>query len=269
MEKLKGKTLLIGKEPVNGSLSLTISPLEGQTKAFSIGLPKSVPDSVSRCKPAEGIAHAKLDIDSNGVMKLTNLKDSNVTFVNGSEIKTKKVELSSRIELGMDKYSLNLNEVITAARKVAEKFGPKEVPIFDIAPLRKVWEKYDHRQIKRQKKQRRLGLYASAGMVFTLGGTALSFLAEKVGMGDVMKDIMPFLAATGGVVFLISFYLRAKDKSIEDAHDATEEFQETYTCPNPECNRFLGMQSFKMLKKQSRMVCPHCKCKFVDSSENQ
>ena len=71
MEQLKGKTILIGKEPSQGRLLVA---LPGSGKSAAIGLPGSVPASVSRCRPAEGIAHAKISIDQSGNIILTNLK---------------------------------------------------------------------------------------------------------------------------------------------------------------------------------------------------
>ena len=94
MDRLKGKTILIGKEPGQGRLLVSVS---GKT---AVGASNSVPNSVSRCKVAEGVAHAKITVDQSGNMVLTNMKTENVTYVNGSEIASKRILPSNTVELG-------------------------------------------------------------------------------------------------------------------------------------------------------------------------
>ena len=114
MERLKGKTILIGKEPGQGRLLVAI---QGNGKSAAIGAPGSVPACVSRCKPSEGVAHAKITVDQTGNMTITNMKPQNVTFVNGSEIASKRVSSSNTVELGKDRFSINLPVVIETAKK--------------------------------------------------------------------------------------------------------------------------------------------------------
>ena len=91
IENLKGKTILVGKEPGNGRLFVSVK-INGQPKTAAIGEMNSVPNSVSRCKPAENTAHCKIEVDATGNLIVTNLKPQNVTYVNGAEIVSKKVK---------------------------------------------------------------------------------------------------------------------------------------------------------------------------------
>ena len=83
MDKLKGKTIYIGKEQEHGRLIVAV---QGYNETAQLGSPGSVPKSVSRCMPSEGVAHAKISVDPNGDMTLVNMKQQNVTYVNGAEI---------------------------------------------------------------------------------------------------------------------------------------------------------------------------------------
>ena len=144
MERLKGKTILIGKEPGQGRLLVAI---QGNGKSAAIGAPGSVPACVSRCKPSEGVAHAKITVDQTGNMTITNMKPQNVTFVNGSEIASKRVSSSNTVELGKDRFSINLPVVIETAKKIVTVVGPQppQPPTnptkkFNISHLKRVWD---------------------------------------------------------------------------------------------------------------------------------
>lgn len=259
MTNLKGKTILIGKEEGQGRLCVAVGG-----KVAALGQLGSVPASVSRCMPQKGMAHAKISVDNDGTMTITNMKSANVTYVNGIEVMSKHISPNSQVALGKDMFAINLNKVLAIAEKleeVSELPAPRE---YNISHLRRVWNDYHNKTIDRQKHQQRLGLVSSAGMLFTFGGGALMALGGKMGLDGIMQDLMPYLTAIGGIVFILSFVLRSRDKSIENAERTTEEFQEHYVCPNPDCNKFLGNISYKLLKKQYGMQCPYCKCKYVE-----
>lgn len=252
------KTILIGKEPGQGRLYVAVGD-----KVVAVGQPNSVPGSVSRCNPQQGVAHARIDIDSEGGLTVTNLKPANVTYVDGMEVMSKRISESSQLALGKDRYVVDLKTVLAVVSKLS---GGKDVAekTFGITHLRRVWDDYHAKTLERQKHQQKLGLMSSAGMLFTFGGGALMALGGKMGLDGIMRDLMPYLTATGGIVFILSFVLRSKDKSIEMADKNLEEFQEEYVCPNPECGKFLGNLSYRLLKKQYDMHCPYCKCKYIE-----
>ena len=94
---LKGKTILVGKEPGNGRLFVSVK-INGQPKTAAIGEMNSVPNSVSRCKPTENTAHCKIEVDNSENITVANLKPQNVTYVNGAEIVSKKVKQNGMLK---------------------------------------------------------------------------------------------------------------------------------------------------------------------------
>ena len=108
-ELLKGKTILIGREPGKPCLLVAVS-INGVYKAAEMADCLPVPDSVSRCKVAEGSAHCKLEIDVAGSVRLINLKAANLTYVNGVAVESKKVSESDNIALGREKYAVSLKK---------------------------------------------------------------------------------------------------------------------------------------------------------------
>lgn len=270
MERLKGKTILVGKEPGQGRLLVAV-----QGKAAAIGSPGCVPNCVSRCKPTENFAHAKIVIDQNGNITLSNMKSQNVTFVNGSEIASKRINQSNTVELGKDRFSVSVPLIIETAKKIVGAPTPKPEPKpnpnpkpvprkYNIKHLQAIYEEYHTNIIARQKKQKKLGILASCSMFFTIGGGAIAAVANKLGMGETAQDYIWILPVVGFIVFFISMYMRIKDTSIEDADSSNLEYTKRFVCPNPECGKFLGNMPYELMKAQYSMQCPHCKCEFVE-----
>lgn len=277
MDRLKGKTILIGKEPGQGRLLVSVM---GKTAA--IGSPNSVPGSVSRCKVAEGVAHVKIAIDQSGNMVMTNMKSQNVTYVNGSEIASKRVLPSNTVELGKDHFKINLPVVIETAKKIVNVSGGNggqggnggnsgnggkpvsPVKKFNIKHLEAIYNDYHSKVIERQRKQKKLGILASCSMFFTIGGSAFAALANKMGMGETAQDYLWILPVVGFIVFFISMYMRIKDTSIEDADATNLEYTKRFVCPNPDCGKFLGNMPYELMKTQYSMQCPYCKCEYVE-----
>lgn len=271
MYRLKGKTILIGKEPGQGRLLVAIP---GNGKSAAIGAPNSVPASVSRCKPAEGMAHAKITVDQNGDMVLTNMKSQNVTFVNGSEIASKHISSVNSVELGKDRFGINLPLVIETAKKIAEfspapqpQPEPQPVKKFNISHLENVWNDFHDKGLEIKKRQKAQGVNASLPMFFTMGGGAITFVLSFI-LGEQYKKEIQILAGilvVIGLILLIYFFIKRKnDTSIEEIEKIAEDFQDRFVCPNPECNKFLGTMSYKLMKRQYSMHCPYCKCEFVE-----
>lgn len=273
METLKGKTILIGKEPGQGRLLVAVGG-----KAAALGAPGSVPTSVSRCKTMEGVAHVKITVDHGGNMVLTNMKPQNVTYVNGAEIESKRVLPSSTVELGRDRFSLSLPAVLETARKIsvaapqqssAAASAPEPEKVVNIRHLAAVYDDYHTQGIDRQKKQKKLGILASCSMFFTIGGGAFAAIANKLGIGETAQDYLWILPVVGFIVFLVSMYMRVNDNSIEDADTLNQQYQRRFVCPN--CGKFLGNMSYELLKtqcadpKDRKMRCPHrCGAVFVE-----
>lgn len=271
MDRLKGKTILIGKEPGQGRLLIAI---QGNGKTAVIGSPGAVPACVSRCKPTEGVAHAKITVDQGGNMVLTNMKSQNITYVNGTEIASKRISSANTVELGVDRYSISLSAVIETAKKIVGAPNPNPEPKkYSISHLERIWDDFHDKGMEIKKRQKEQGVYASLPMFFTMGGGAITFVLSFI-FGDNYKNeiqiISGLLVVAGLMMLVYSFSRRKNDTSIEDLERISEDFQLRYVCPNPDCNKFFGTVSYKLLKNQLRshkdkkMYCPRCGCELVE-----
>lgn len=269
MDKLKGKTILVGKEPGQGRLLVSV---KGLGKSAAIGTPGCVPACVSRCRAAEGIAHAEIAVDASGNMVITNMKPQNVTYVNGSEIVSKRVTPTSTVELGKDRFAISLPTVIETAKKLMA-IAPGPVPPpgpqpggvpgkpqpsvqkFNISHLEYVWTDLQTKRKAIQEKQKKINLVRTACGLFTLCAMPTIAIFGPVGYA---------LTGVGIVGNLYSFFGLKNDNTSEVLEQMNEDFQDRYVCPNPDCGKFLGNLSYKLLKKQYSMHCPYCKCEYVE-----
>lgn len=276
MDNLKGKAILIGKEPERGRLLISIA---GTTKMGALGADGCVPACVSRCLPASGVAHARIDIDDAGHLKITNLKSQNVTYVDGTAVITKIVRPDSVVELGMDRYRIDLAAVLKVAEKLlAVKVGGKvqggksqpgvqsgnQTPgvkpqppklKYTINHLEGVWLEQLARRKEVRDKQKKVNLIRTGCGAFSMLTVPCSF---------VLGPVAYVFTGIGLLGTVYSFVGLKNDDAAQKMEEITEEFQDKYVCPNPDCNKFLGNMSYKLLKKQYSMHCPYCKCEYVE-----
>ncbi len=257
------RKILIGKEPGNGRLMIGFTA-KGKMQTVAIGAPNSVPGSVSRYNGDQGSAHLSVDINNDGGLLVTNLKEQNVTYVNGVEIMTKQIAPDTTVELGKDRYPINIQDILKVVEKILRVAEPEEPKTYNIRHLESVWNKFHQQNIELQKRARKQGLHARIPMFFTMGAGAISSIAFACGWGDAVKGLCLALTIIGLVIMFYSFLKSKNDTSIEDRERYMEEFQEKYICPNPKCGKFLGNFSYKLMKRQYSMTCPHCKCKFTE-----
>lgn len=212
---------------------------------FNLGVAGSVPTSVSR-------KHCKLVINGDR-MSIENLKDLNVTFVDGNQVFSKVITANSHVQLGNEKYNLPLKEIIglVAPKKTAKPSKPeKEVPTFSLAPLEAVWNEYDRLKLELQqgnenrakKQQKKMGLRMAASAAAIVINPIIGFIANGV-MGASM------MASSNNESNAV--LLRKLD----------EELDNTYKCPNPECGRPFGPIPYRRLKYKPK--CPSCGCKYT------
>lgn len=297
MERLKGKSILIGKNPSQSNLLIAV---RGMNKTGVAGNPGSVPNSVSRCMPADGVAHASIDIDHNGNMTITNLKRMNITYVNGSQVESKRIDHHSTIELGRDRYRVNTEMVLDAARKLVGHpgiNGPGPGPVgghagghpgmngqaggpvggqisgpapgsqagkkvVNISHLATEYKEY-HAYIKKLKDhQKMVNSMQRVPMFFTMGSGVLSSLAVALEWDVTVRYLCFGLTMLGLILSVVFFFISKNDKTPEKIEQAQEQYQDRFVCPS--CGKFLGNSSYKLLKRQYGMSCPYCKCKYVE-----
>lgn len=270
MNNLRGRTILVGKEPQNGRLLISVN-INGKPEKVPIGNPNSVPLSVSRCKPEENIAHCKIVVDANGKMKVHNLKSQNVTYVNGMEIAIRTVQMGDELQMGIDRYSIPLATILNAASQMVDKKIPPSSKGFSIRPLERVWDSYNQQIISIKKRSHDLAAAQSFAMLFTIGSGALSgllrFIEEQNDSFEIFEGVklstITFILPVIGLILMVRNYFRKKnDTSIEDMENLNAELQTSYVCPNPDCRHFLGNKPYRVLRQDNG--CPYCKCKFTE-----
>lgn len=267
MESLRGKTLLIGKAmQEHGYLCLAIFDDNNFTTTVVKDFGR-LPDSVSRCKPEEKIAHCKIEFDLSGNMILSNMKSQNVTYVNGIEIVSKKIKEDCVVELGIDKYRIDLKQIIKITSILVDKIGIKKVVDsslleYSVGPLKEVWNDYHKKTLEIKYRNKKLALLRSASPMFTLGSGAVATLAKTMGWGQSVFVLTTIMTVFGLILMMYGFYKGYADKSIEESERLLEEFQHNYICPNPKCKHFMGMQPYHVLKQNKK--CPFCGCLLTD-----
>lgn len=260
MERLKGKTILIGKEPGQGRLAIVVGG-----KAGVLGTAGSVPNCVSRCK--DGMAHCKITVAQDGSMTITNLKDANVTYVNGAEVMSKRIDQNSRVQLGKDRYDIDVKTVLQAAEKLVPSVVTPPPPLppkksYSIRHLKKVWNDYHDKTLEIAKRRNRIGLLSRIPMIFTLGSGSIAAVANFQDWGSGIVMLTTAMSVLGFVMMLYGFYVSYTDKSIEEQEELKEEFEQQYVCPNPDCRHYLDGRKYSLLVQDGQ--CRYCKCKFVE-----
>lgn len=262
-DKLKGKNIFIGKDASTGRIMISVL-LNGKNATALFGANNSVPNSVSRCLPDKGMAHLEISISEDGKVIAKNLKEQNVTYIQDSEIISKSISADVEFKLGKDKYPIKLSSILKVGEKIVAVSEPEKTQEFDISHLEQVWETYHSHNIELQRRSRRQNMQGRIPMFFTMGAGALSSIAFACGWGENVKVLCIVLTVIGLIIMVYAFLITKNDTSIEDRERFTEEFQDNYICPNPKCGKYLGSYSYKLMKRQYSMCCPHCKCKFVE-----
>ena len=258
MDSLKGMKLLIGKDKCQGGLMVAVTVNE-QTKTAIVGSPNSVPSCVSRCQPDLGIAHCSIDIDKDGKMVITNLKQLNITYVGGSQVVSKSLDENSDVELGANKYKLPISLVLQTAQKIV---SPKpSAPELSLLPLKAVWDNYcqEEQRIRQGIKERQD--FARIPPIFTSSAgllTALTIVIE--GVPNWIRAIGVMFTFIGIIMFIIMYVLAKRDNSQKELEALNDKLIDDYVCPNPACHHFMGKQPYKVLKQNKK--CPFCGCKY-------
>ncbi len=262
MEQLKGMTILIGRETGGNHLALMLTSAKGN-KCTIVDPKRVVPGSVSRLSADGSAAHCKIEVDSSGHMLLTNLRPHNVTYVGGAEVEAKRIDDTSSVMLGKDKFALDVSLVLhtaikLAAGKLASGTSPEGKKVFSISHLRQVWEDYDSAMEAIERRQRKLG---KRRLVPIIIGSAFALLSA----------FCPAIRIYAGALSLASYLwvFFQKDTSIEDRKRAKASLMKHYVCPNEACRHFIGFKDYDILRQDKR--CPYCGCTFTgdDSSSQQ
>lgn len=243
--------IIIGREEGQHRLHIV-----SEGKELNIGTPECVPANVSR-------QHCQLLIDANNIITIRNLKERNVTFVDGVQIDQKRITASSQIELGASHYRINLEQILGmvrpghAFRQSASQSHPQQsqLPTYSLLPLKEIWEEYDKKRLAIQEDAaRRANQQRLQGIVSMLGMT-LGFLPVAIELRAI--------CVVAALSLAIYFFVQGQNtESVQkQIHDLDEEYSKKYVCPNPSCGKPFGVAPYHQIKFNKQ--CFACGCKYT------
>ena len=228
--------LTIGRESGTENPRLAI---EQNGKTFYWGKPGSVPKSVSR-------KHCHVSVEDDAKMQIEDITENNFLYVNGVDCKRKGgVSISDTIELGPDKYRLDLEGILKAL---------SSQQTYDISALKGIYETYQKDREDLQVSQGRFNALSALPGILSMTSIGLAVFIENA------RIVMIVVAALFALAFALIRYRNAS-KIPKMNRKLEEDFREHYVCPNPACGHFLGGTPYKELLKNR--ACPYCKSKFT------
>lgn len=245
--------IIVGRE--EGAVSPGLSIKNGSS-IIKYGEPGSVPKTVSR-------SHARISEGGDGSITVALVAEKNVLYINGIEYTEKKISDSDLVELGPDRYVLDVKGVIAAAKaKPQQKSAPgkQEAKEVDITHLKKIFEDYSSEKSRLQIRERKINAYSALPSVLSMTSIALAFV-----FGDTVRIVMIALAVIMIVAFAV-IRVKLASKVPQMQQELTDKFEDMYVCPNPECHHFLGQKKYKMLVQDGQ--CPYCRSIFKDRSNS-
>ena len=198
--------------------------------------------------------HAKITVETNGSYLLEDLDSKHGTFVNGIQLKKRKVTLEDKVAFGSHEYLLK--DLLIQA-KVIEK--PKDPLDFteEFAELEKVYE--DHERFKGEEvniqisnKQTRDKLVVFA-ILFTL---VAAFITYKTGQSIVTIALSSVAPIT--IIPLLGSYLLGLDKKLDVPR---QNYANNWKCPK--CGDKRGWRNKSWEQMASQKKCKKCNAIWV------
>lgn len=248
---LYGKTILIGRQPSTGKLMISVGGNGG-----CLANAGQVPASVSRCKPAEGVAHCSIAVDRSGGMTLHNMKPQNITCVDGTAIASKRITQDDKVTLGKDNYPVNIAAILNAATALA----PSQQS-YSIRHLEKVWDDYQNGLKKIRNFKANNAVFLRISGTFTVLFFVIKLIPDNQGLPSWVSSLIWALIGIFAILTIVGIYLSVKIKNMttKGMDKLVKDFQKHYVCPK--CGSFLN-QAYILLKQ--REDCPYCKCKWTN-----
>ena len=243
---------VIGKEEGQHRLLVKI----GQ-KAFVVGSPQSVPNTVSRSHCSLSVEYTDDQARKVTKIKIQNLKPQNITYVDGQEVESKSIKEISHVQLGFNRYNMDLKQVVDGMRKFLPAAPPPPPETFSLLKLKAVWEEYDSAKMELQLAEQKKNNFRGLGGILSGAGILFMFIPSL----GVIRYLATGLAVLIGIVFFIRGMNTNSSLTVK-LHDLDEEFRKRYVCPNPECRHFLGQIPYDVLRQNKG--CSYCKCKYKE-----
>lgn len=234
--------IIIGRDSDTSCLALLIDGKRVKDSTLTL------PNTVSRLKADERTGHCRLSFKGD-IIKITNLNPQNVTFVDGEEVSSKKIDTHSVVELGIDQYRINI-------KKLLKQIG--YVPPVSIKHLKRVWERYDRTLLKLQVEQQKAanqqklqGLISQASVLCVI----IPSVIPSIPIPGTVRVILVVLALALGVYFYIKG-TKTDESFVIKKRELDERFKEDYTCPK--CGYFFGFTPYDNLTYKKNCPNPDC-----------
>jgi hypothetical protein len=193
-------------------------------------------------------SHCKLELQDDGRIRITNVSDQNSLYVNGTEYKTKLIAKEDLVQLGSERYSLDVKAVLKVL--ASDSSQPKS---YKISYLKDVWDNYSQAKLDIQIRERKMNALSAIPGVLSMISIALSFV------NDGVRPVFITIAAVSALAFALIRMKNAGEVPLEQK-ELDERFQDEYVCPN--CKHYLGYKSYKLVLKDGG--CPWCKAKYTE-----
>ena len=237
--------IIIGRE--SGTTEPRLCLKIGNTTKY-MGAPGSVPKSVSR-------SHCVVSINGDN-LSVNNVSEQNALYVNGMEYKTKSITELDLIELGPERYRVDLSTLLKVVKggnsKPAAAQSTAEVKSYNILPLKRIWNDYTQAKLDIQIRERKIGALSAIPGVLSMISIALAFIPG-------LRGIFITIAGIGALSFAIIRVKSAANVPLMQK-ELDEKFQDDYVCPH--CSHFLGNQRYELILRNGG--CPWCKSKYTE-----
>lgn len=216
-------------------------------REFNIGQAGSVPLSVSR-------KHCKLVVVRSRIT-IENVNIQNITYVDGNQVFCKEITPSSKIELGAERYSIPLQQILVLATGTPQAASPQQ-PSYSLLPLKRVWEEYDRNKMAIQENAAKKANRQRLQGIISLFGMCIGFIP---GVDPTFRFIIIILA----LVVAIYFFIKGQtDQTVQSQiHDLDADFARKYKCPNPKCGRPFGAIPYRQI--EFTPSCLACGCIYT------
>lgn len=160
-------------------------------REFNVGQAGCVPASVSR-------RHCKITINGSN-MSIENLKPQNITFVNDSQIFSKGITATSKVQLGNEKYTIPLQQIIQLAAGKSP-VGGETPPTFTLKPLKNIWDEYANRKLEIQEAAAKSANMSRLQGILSMCGMCIGFIP---GIDQTLRIVIIVAALLVAVYFFV------------------------------------------------------------------
>lgn len=221
-------------------------------REFNVGQAGCVPASVSR-------KHCKLTVVGEKIT-IENLRDQNITYVDGNQVFSKTITASSKIQLGNEKFTVPLQQILQLATGQPATGGNaqprQDVPTFSLKPLKTVWEEYERRKLEIQESAAKAANMSRLQGILSMSGMCIGFIP---GIDQTLRIVIIVAAL---LVALYFFFKGMSGDSVQkQIKDLDDEFAGKYKCPNPKCGKPFGSIPYRQIEYNKQ--CLACGCKYT------